>query len=527
MSPLDGLIIPPASPKSAERTAAADRSSAAAAEDRAAWDDTYRATRSAGTKETADTANESKSTNTTETPTSTARQQADGSETTTDAQANTAERGAETDAPKSAAKPTDADIDGAAVDQLTDSDSALLKDAPSKIANGQALNAGESDASRLPSGDATAIEAGKDGKDQAGDLTKLTATDQKPIARPTSAEAAADAVTKPVVTAEAAPIAVTTAEERANALSKTPGVEARQVTPGTAAGLQVQRPEQKTAAPIAEQAQAKDKSATATDARIETTAGLTADGEKRPATPVSQSATPAQAKLAGDAPTQHAPLFAETPNQSVATGREKAAGGNPASLITKLGQLAAVTDEANGKVTSSTANTEGELTLGTRPTETAATLATTRPAQLNGLAPTLRLEPFQQVADAIRVQTVDSKVTVRLDPPDLGSVTIDLSFDKGRSVVAMLSAEQGDTQSLLRRHQEQLMQELKAAGFEDINIGFEAFDDRSAEQFTPWANGQLPGTISSLATAASPETLGLQSLRPLDQMLTDGIDLRL
>ncbi|WP_370335903.1 flagellar hook-length control protein FliK [Parvularcula marina] len=92
-----------------------------------------------------------------------------------------------------------------------------------------------------------------------------------------------------------------------------------------------------------------------------------------------------------------------------------------------------------------------------------------------------RPEAFQQVADAIRLQTSDNRVMLRLDPPDLGRVGIELSFDNHRLVTAVLTADSPDTATLLRRSLDSLQRELSAAGFDGVNIDF-ADAQTSAEQ---------------------------------------------
>ncbi|RFB04729.1 flagellar hook-length control protein FliK [Parvularcula marina] len=92
-----------------------------------------------------------------------------------------------------------------------------------------------------------------------------------------------------------------------------------------------------------------------------------------------------------------------------------------------------------------------------------------------------RPEAFQQVADAIRLQTSDNRVMLRLDPPDLGRVGIELSFDNHRLVTAVLTADNTDTAALLRRSLDSLQRELSAAGFDGVNIDF-ADAQTSAEQ---------------------------------------------
>lgn len=78
---------------------------------------------------------------------------------------------------------------------------------------------------------------------------------------------------------------------------------------------------------------------------------------------------------------------------------------------------------------------------------------------------------FEQIAAAIRTPSENS-VSLRLDPPDLGRVTIDFSFENGRLVTAAIGTEFQDTSNLLRRHLDLLYRELESAGFKlnDLDV---------------------------------------------------------
>lgn len=63
------------------------------------------------------------------------------------------------------------------------------------------------------------------------------------------------------------------------------------------------------------------------------------------------------------------------------------------------------------------------------------------------------------------------KIELRLDPEELGRLSITLS-PEGETVTVHLSAERPETIDLLRRHAEQLHQELRAAGFREAQMSF-------------------------------------------------------
>ncbi|MFQ5562734.1 MAG: flagellar hook-length control protein FliK [Parvularculaceae bacterium] len=92
-------------------------------------------------------------------------------------------------------------------------------------------------------------------------------------------------------------------------------------------------------------------------------------------------------------------------------------------------------------------------------------------------------DPARQVVAAIRSapgQGGDS-IDVRLDPPDLGRVRIHFSMHTPHAVTATISSEQGDTLDILRRHGDDLVKELRHAGFESVNLEFSSHRERAPE----------------------------------------------
>lgn len=77
-----------------------------------------------------------------------------------------------------------------------------------------------------------------------------------------------------------------------------------------------------------------------------------------------------------------------------------------------------------------------------------------------------------QIAGAIRADRGGTNIEVRLEPPELGRVRIDLTVETADSVKAVLSADRGETLEHLRRHIGQLMHELKESGFSSIDLEF-------------------------------------------------------
>ncbi len=103
------------------------------------------------------------------------------------------------------------------------------------------------------------------------------------------------------------------------------------------------------------------------------------------------------------------------------------------------------------------------------------------------------------VAQAIASAQDANRVELRLDPPELGRVLIDMRFDDG-AVTASISAERAETLDMLRRNVEALQRELAQAGFEGADIGF-AHRDPGGE-----AQARDEGVLreGAAATAAAP-----------------------
>lgn len=81
---------------------------------------------------------------------------------------------------------------------------------------------------------------------------------------------------------------------------------------------------------------------------------------------------------------------------------------------------------------------------------------------------------LQQVAETlIRAQITQSGLSIRLDPPELGNVSIQFQFDSERNVTAIVRTDVAETSTLLRERAEVLVQALKDQGFDSINLSFE------------------------------------------------------
>ncbi len=111
-----------------------------------------------------------------------------------------------------------------------------------------------------------------------------------------------------------------------------------------------------------------------------------------------------------------------------------------------------------------------------------------------------------------------SEMTIRLDPPELGSVRIGLTVTDG-AVAAVVSTERVDVEALLRRHGDQLAAALEQAGYGDVDLSFSDQHAQDAADFDDTADGgeflMTANPTQQLVPDAIPTTL-----------VTSGMDLR-
>lgn len=95
-----------------------------------------------------------------------------------------------------------------------------------------------------------------------------------------------------------------------------------------------------------------------------------------------------------------------------------------------------------------------------------------------------------QIVAAVKAERVGNGNTIelRLDPPELGRVRIDMSLETADAVKAVLTAERSETLEHLRRNINDLMDQLKQAGFATVDLEFSnegsaAFGDSEAAAF--------------------------------------------
>jgi hypothetical protein len=129
--------------------------------------------------------------------------------------------------------------------------------------------------------------------------------------------------------------------------------------------------------------------------------------------------------------------------------------------------------------------------------------------------------PARQIAQAIVAAGADGRVEVRLDPPELGAVGIDIRFEEG-GVSATVTAERPETLELIRRNVEALQRDLAAAGFARADV---SFGDRG------FAEGRRDAPQPEARPAAEPAREAPPTVPPRRDWLSAGprdrLDIRL
>ncbi|QDL94768.1 hypothetical protein FDP22_23130 (plasmid) [Paroceanicella profunda] len=128
-----------------------------------------------------------------------------------------------------------------------------------------------------------------------------------------------------------------------------------------------------------------------------------------------------------------------------------------------------------------------------------------------------------QVVSAIDRRDAGRRVELRLDPPELGRVTVSLSTDDG-SATAVVTVDRPETLDLLRRHADLLQRELANAGFQGAQLSFGSSGQRS--EHAP-AGGQ-PARFSAFSDPAASPLPGEAGPAPSGPPRRDGpLDIRL
>jgi len=93
-------------------------------------------------------------------------------------------------------------------------------------------------------------------------------------------------------------------------------------------------------------------------------------------------------------------------------------------------------------------------------------------------------KPAAQIVAAISNRGMDTKIEVRLDPPELGRVSIDFEGRGGDIIRATVAAEAPDTLELMRRNIDILQRELEKSGLANIDLQFRERGPQSDANFS-------------------------------------------
>jgi hypothetical protein len=145
--------------------------------------------------------------------------------------------------------------------------------------------------------------------------------------------------------------------------------------------------------------------------------------------------------------------------------------------------------------------------------EPAPTTTAPAPARLEAMPP-----PVRQVVEA--VQTLPARpVEISLSPEELGRVRLSVATGDSGLVVQVM-AERGETLELLRRHIQELAQEVRALGYGSVAFSFSGFGQSADTRPQPQAlTGQAAPDHETAAAPAAPA--------PRRALPSGGLDLRL
>ncbi len=158
-----------------------------------------------------------------------------------------------------------------------------------------------------------------------------------------------------------------------------------------------------------------------------------------------------------------------SPEEVIAKGEVASAPKKEALMVTPAGVKLALDAQA-APLAPSERPLQAETTLQTESAKPQAPAAQTKVD-----AP----EAARQVFASIRADK-GGGVDLRLDPPDLGRVRIQFSFERSDVVVATVSSERGETLDLMRRHAGDLARELQRAGFESVTLEFASGESKQS-----------------------------------------------
>lgn len=120
-------------------------------------------------------------------------------------------------------------------------------------------------------------------------------------------------------------------------------------------------------------------------------------------------------------------------------------------------------------------------------------------------APAPTQAQMQHVAGQITLavgRAASDRIEIRLDPPELGRVQIQLQATEA-GMQAMILTERPETHDFLRRHAEVLAKDLGAAGYENVTLEFATGSQTFQRETEARGRQQTFGAASAPAVAAT------------------------
>ncbi len=127
----------------------------------------------------------------------------------------------------------------------------------------------------------------------------------------------------------------------------------------------------------------------------------------------------------------------------------------------------------------------------------------------------------EQITVAVGQAKDAGRIEMRLDPPDLGKVQIQLNTSED-GVRAVIMAEKTETQDLLRRHAELLSRDLRESGFEGIELEF-----ADSSGMTGQEAGEEMMAMGDTPSGPNGEPVQQTPAQILRTALQSGLDIRL
>jgi chemotaxis protein MotD len=293
----------------------------------------------------------------------------------------------------------------------------------------------------------------KKSKDSSSDQSDSTATDA------TQTAASSDAATN-------APTPVATVIVANSAIDSTPG------SSGTAASNIAIGAQTKARAQIVTSRNGGQDAGTAQNANNTTNANTTSAD----ATATNDTANAGTAPSAAQAPdttangAQAPANFQQALNQTAAAP-DDAAAQTSTTIVTAHGDGLGATGSPDGTGQASQTTAVAKTATGEVPTvgfvtanvAATATQSVAATSATNATTPTVSMSGLP-VAIASRAQAGSSQFDIRLDPPELGHIEVQLNVDSSGQVTSHITADRQDTLNLLQNQQPQLQQALEQAG---------------------------------------------------------------